>query len=183
MDGIDNIWWMGPWFPRGRISTACAILVLKNDRKCKCMFTFTNKYSACKELIDCRRPWMWTIQAFMCCSLVCRVQIYTEIGFPNWHYGSLQCCIINLTIALVGSFVNTPLIMMWRSHMSAFLIFGNQCREVLMEHVIWWPLLALLCWYPAFLVKSLHLIWRSGSRRWNLRVPDLHMSCSDLTKW
>ena len=31
------------------------------------------------------------------------------------------------------------------------------------------------------IVKSLQLIWRSGTRRWNLRVPDLQMSCSDLT--
>ena len=30
-------------------------------------------------------------------------------------------------------------------------------------------------------VKSLQLIWRSGTRRWNLRVPDLQMSCRDLT--
>ena len=30
-------------------------------------------------------------------------------------------------------------------------------------------------------VKSLQLTWRSGTRRWNLRVPDLQMSCRDLT--
>ena len=29
-------------------------------------------------------------------------------------------------------------------------------------------------------VKSLQLIWRSGTRRWHLRVPDLQVSCSDL---
>ena len=29
-------------------------------------------------------------------------------------------------------------------------------------------------------VKSLRLIWRSGTRRWNLWVSDLQMSCSDL---
>ena len=34
---------------------------------------------------------------------------------------------------------------------------------------------------PCHVVKSLLLISRSGTRRWNLRVPDLHMSCSDLT--
>ena len=33
------------------------------------------------------------------------------------------------------------------------------------------------------LVKTLQLIWRSGTRRWNLRVPDLQMSCRDLTLW
>ena len=32
--------------------------------------------------------------------------------------------------------------------------------------------------YPV--VKTLELIWRLGTRRWNLRVPNLLMSCSDL---
>ena len=33
-------------------------------------------------------------------------------------------------------------------------------------------------------VKSLQLIWRSSTRRFHLRVPDLQMSCSDLiSKW
>ena len=35
---------------------------------------------------------------------------------------------------------------------------------------------------PSHVVKSLLLIWRSGTRRWNLRVPELLMSCSDLTE-
>ena len=35
----------------------------------------------------------------------------------------------------------------------------------------------------SFIVKSLPLIRRSGARRWNLRVPDLQMSCSDLSYW
>ena len=35
---------------------------------------------------------------------------------------------------------------------------------------------------PCHTVKSLQLIWRSGTRRWNLRVPDLLMSCSDLVE-
>ena len=33
---------------------------------------------------------------------------------------------------------------------------------------------------PCHVVKSLQLIWRSGTRRWNLRVPNLQMSCIDL---
>ena len=36
---------------------------------------------------------------------------------------------------------------------------------------------------PYLSVKSLQLIWRSGTHRWNLRVPDLQMSCRDLTTW
>ena len=34
---------------------------------------------------------------------------------------------------------------------------------------------------PCHVVKTLCLIWRSGTRRWNLRVPNLQTSCSDLT--
>ena len=36
---------------------------------------------------------------------------------------------------------------------------------------------------PYLSVKSLQLIWRSGTRRWNLRVPDSQVSCRDLTIW
>ena len=34
---------------------------------------------------------------------------------------------------------------------------------------------------PCHVVKSLQLIWRLGTRRWNLRVPHLQVSGSDLT--
>ena len=34
-----------------------------------------------------------------------------------------------------------------------------------------------------FYVKSLQLIWRSGIRRFYLRVPDLQMGCRDLIPW
>ena len=36
---------------------------------------------------------------------------------------------------------------------------------------------------PYLQVNSLHLIRRSGTRRWNLRMPDLQISCSDLATW
>ena len=36
---------------------------------------------------------------------------------------------------------------------------------------------------PCLGVKSPQLIWRSGTRRWNLRVPDLQMSCGVCTTW
>ena len=36
----------------------------------------------------------------------------------------------------------------------------------------------LVGWY---VVKSLLFIWRSGTRRWNLRVPDLQISCRALS--
>ena len=47
----------------------------------------------------------------------------------------------------------------------------------------WQPLVWLLSWYPLIPVKSLQLIWRSGTRRFHLRVPDLQMSCSSFTQW
>ena len=34
---------------------------------------------------------------------------------------------------------------------------------------------------PCHVVQSPQLIWRSGTRRWNLWVSDLQMSCWDLT--
>ena len=37
--------------------------------------------------------------------------------------------------------------------------------------------------HPDGQAKSLSFIWRSGTRRWNLRVPDLQMNCRDLTTW
>ena len=45
---------------------------------------------------------------------------------------------------------------------------------------VWWLFLGLRYWYPIILVKSLQHIWRLGTRKWNLRVPYLQMSCSDL---
>ena len=70
-----------------------------------------------------------------------------------------------------------------------------------MRHVTWRQFLGLLSWYPFIIVKSLqlfgttiswyirdhvnspHLISRSGTRKWNLQVPDPQMSYSDSTKW
>ena len=49
----------------------------------------------------------------------------------------------------------------------------------------WWPLLGLPSWCPIFKSSQCNsfLIWRSVTRRLNLRVPDHQMSCSDLTTW
>ena len=35
---------------------------------------------------------------------------------------------------------------------------------------------------PCHIMKSLQLIWRSGTHRWNLWVPDLQTSCCDMTE-
>ena len=48
-------------------------------------------------------------------------------------------------------------------------------------HVTWWPLVELLYRDHLIIVKSLQCIWRSDTHRWNIWVPDLHVSCSDLT--
>ena len=44
-------------------------------------------------------------------------------------------------------------------------------------HLVWTTTLS-----PNLQVKSLQLIWRLDTCRWNLWVPDLQMSCSDLTR-
>ena len=36
---------------------------------------------------------------------------------------------------------------------------------------------------PQWVNQVTALIWRSDTLRWNLRVPDLQISCSDWTKW
>ena len=47
-----------------------------------------------------------------------------------------------------------------------------------MGHVVRQPLLTTIL-VPCYVVKSLELFWRSGTRRW--RLSDLQMSCNDLT--
>ena len=39
--GIDCLQWLGPCLPRGRISTTCIILILRNGGKYKYMFVFS----------------------------------------------------------------------------------------------------------------------------------------------
>ena len=58
---------------------------------------------------------------------------------------------------------------------------GASTAAGLINKVTWWPLLELLSRYPLIPVKSLQLTWRSGTHRWNVRVPNLQMSCIDLT--
>ena len=62
-------------------------------------------------------------------------------------------------------------------------IYHYDDLSVSVGHITWQPLLELLPWYPLILNNSLQLIWRSGTHRFHLRVPDLQMSCSELTKW
>ena len=53
--------------------------------------------------------------------------------------------------------------------------------KLYMRYIAWWPILELLSRYPLILVKSLQVIWRSGTLSFNLPVPDLHMSGSNFT--
>ena len=48
-------------------------------------------------------------------------------------------------------------------------------------HVTWWQLWGPLVGYPLAIAKSRQYIWRLGTRRWDIRVPSLQMSSSDLT--
>ena len=41
----------------------------------------------------------------------------------------------------------------------------------------------LLVLLSVFEVKSLQLVWKLGTSRFHLRVPNLQMSCSDMTAW
>ena len=51
-------------------------------------------------------------------------------------------------------------------------------------HMTWRLWLGPLFWYPPYhLVKSLQLVWRSGTSRFHLLVPDLQASWSDLTSY
>ena len=51
-----------------------------------------------------------------------------------------------------------------------------------MEYVTWATITGTPSWYPLILIKSLQLNWRLGTSRFHRRVPNLQMSCSDLTK-
>ena len=48
--------------------------------------------------------------------------------------------------------------------------------------MVWWPaaIAGATLLVPCHVVKSPQLIWRSGTRSFHLRVPDLQKSCSDL---
>ena len=78
----------------------------------------------------------------------------------------------------------------------SFSYQGNQFQNVIckMVAILYWPQYVngmqqgmmsgghYCNYYPGNFSgadKSLQLIWRLGTRRWNLRVPDLQMSCSN----
>ena len=59
-------------------------------------------------------------------------------------------------------------------------IFGHWLRGR-MRHVSLVGIVGTNILVSCHLVKSRQLIWRLGTRRWNLRVPNLQMNCSDLS--
>ena len=61
----------------------------------------------------------------------------------------------------------------------AFEVQGMGCH-LWTRHWAWWTLVEQLSRHLLILAKSLWLIWRMGTRRWNLRVPNLQMSRCDL---
>ena len=62
-------------------------------------------------------------------------------------------------------------------------LFTIDTLQLTIGHVALVAITGIAIMVPYLWVKSLQLIWRSGTRRWNLRVPDLQMSCRDLTVW
>ena len=62
-----------------------------------------------------------------------------------------------------------------RNHWKIFITVTS------MKHVALVAITETTLLVPCQVVKFLQLIWRSGTCRWNLRVPDLQMSCNDLT--
>ena len=58
----------------------------------------------------------------------------------------------------------------WRHHECNYDGTGNMVATAATVILVTWHV-----------VKSVQLIWRLGTRRWNLRVPNLHMNCRDLT--
>ena len=102
----------------------------------------------------------------------------------------LFCCRYHFFLQLKRDIVEGRLVIPYKS---AVLLasYAVQCKCT--NHVIrwslcgwgmspWWLLLELFILVPCPQVNSLQLIWRLGTRRFHLRVPDLQMSCSDLTR-
>ena len=64
---------------------------------------------------------------------------------------------------------------------SCLFIFMSTCIE--MGNVALVSINGTTCVVPYLQVRSMQLIWRSGTHSWNLRVPVLQMNCSDWTEW
>ena len=60
------------------------------------------------------------------------------------------------------------------------VIWMDMEQRLLMGNVTLVAITGTIIIVPYLEVKSLELILRSGTRRWNLRVPDRQMSCKDL---
>ena len=92
---------------------------------------------------------------------------------------SLNICVLKLRLIMwYGRW--------WTMGISGTFSWKEICSIVALNRVcqsLWWQLQGLLSWCPVFWVKSLQFIWRSGTRRFHLRVPDLQMSFRDLTTW
>ena len=127
-------------------------------------------------------------------SFTCFVSIHT--GFPQipshmfislswWKYGSILLC--SGTADKTGTkWYPQYEILYWSDE----IILSDQAQDswwqviqysIRMEHVVLAAITKTTILVP-YLVKSLPLIWRPGTRRWNLRVPGHQMSCSDLTR-
>ena len=62
-----------------------------------------------------------------------------------------------------------------------FIYWCKQCKVTGACHLV--AISGATILVPCHVVKSLQLIWSPGTCRWNLQVPNLQMSHSDLTWW
>ena len=89
-----------------------------------------------------------------------------------WSTLYMMYTMVNLLLKWISLWTNIRVACEMRRH-NAYGIMSQQDTSP------WLISLGLLFWCPIF--YSLQLIWRSGTRRFYLRVPVLRMSCSDLT--
>ena len=75
----------------------------------------------------------------------------------------------------------------WLAWLSPWAHFTFGCSDntdqYLMGHVTLTAIIGTSILVVYLWVKLLQLIWRSGTRRFHLRVPDHQMSCRDLATW
>ena len=83
------------------------------------------------------------------------------------HYGVCKLGQLNTTWGI--NFENTD-------------VFIREVTFWICQRMTWSPLLGPQFGYLGDIGKSLQLKWRSGTRRWNLRVSDLQLSCSDIAR-
>ena len=103
-----------------------------------------------------------------------------RVSDPDMHHGT---CVTHVPWSMLGSLTSGFFWIRWRGKRSRhsrrmrnppFYVFGPW------GHVVLVFITGSTNLVPCHTVKSLQLIWWSGTRRWNLWVLDLQMNCRDL---